>query len=153
MFTNLISNLPDWVKKIAGLIAALITLIVLLRQTHPTGIIVFGIVAYIFLVFAFAFVAFARTPPLVSEGKGPYRYDRYRHFALAGIAFLCILGSLLFMFSQSRSFILSALWQNSSKFKGDILIAEFDLRYASKRFEIARSVATHIIHPNFSWIM
>ena len=58
---------------------------------------------------ACVYLFFAKTPPLVEGGKGAYRFEKYRPWALVGIGLIIIIIAAVSIYGPIREFIAIAL--------------------------------------------
>lgn len=91
------------------LATAVIGFLLLLQGNVALGITVLGVLTTALLLFALAYVAFARTPPLVEGGRGVYRFEKYRTWALLGLGLVIGVAVSTLLFKGSRDFVVSAL--------------------------------------------
>lgn len=105
---EVIKKLPVWTSGTISLVTALIGFALLLQGERRLGITILAIVGVAALFIAGAYVAFARTPPLVSGGRGVYRFEKYRPWALVGIGFVLGFVTALLLSEQNRTFVLVA---------------------------------------------
>lgn len=103
-----IKNLPTGVKGSVALITAIISFVVLLQSNIHLGITVSVVVVLVAVLCLCTYLAFAKTRPLVQGGQGVYRFERYRHLALAGITLIPIIVAMLLAIKPTRSFVIIA---------------------------------------------
>lgn len=107
---DVIKRLPAWASGTISLVTALSGLVLLLQGQRQLGMIILAIVGVVALLVSGAYLAFARTPPLVEGGRGVYRFERYRHGALIGIGFVLGFVSALLLSQQNRAFVMVAFF-------------------------------------------
>jgi predicted ABC-type sugar transport system permease subunit len=73
-----IKKLPAWISGTISLVTALIGFALLLQGERRLGLAILALVGVAALLIVGVYVAFARTPPLVSGGRGVYRFEKYR---------------------------------------------------------------------------
>ena len=105
---DVIKKLPTWATGVISLVTALSGFVLFLQGQRQLGIVILAIVGVVALLIAGAYVAFARTPPLVSGGQGVYRFEKYRPWALIGIDFLLGFVAALLLSEQNRTFVMVA---------------------------------------------
>ena len=103
-----IKKLPSWISGAIGLTTAVIGFVKLLRGDYALGITILGILTVVSLFFLFLYLAFARTQPLIEGGRGVYRFEKYRLWAIAGLVFTFAIAASTLAFKPSRSFIITA---------------------------------------------
>lgn len=104
-----IKKLPAWVSGAISLATAIIGFVLFLQGNSQLGVTILGILFVVVLFLLFMYVAFAKTPPLIEGGKGIYRFEKYRTWALIGIGFVIGLTSAVLILKPSRSFVASAI--------------------------------------------
>ena len=100
-----IKKAPDWVKAAVGLVTLIIGFIALFQENPYLSITVSVAVAFVAAFCLCLYVAFAKTPPLIKGGKGVYRFENYRSWALVGVFLVPIVFVLLLAGESSRSFV------------------------------------------------
>ena len=103
-----LKKLQEALVGIVAVISSLVTLIIAARG-EPTLIkLIIAIVILVILIIVCLFIAFSRTKQLVYDGKGPFRYEKYRQAAIIGLS--VIVGIILAFISLrcNRDFVLSA---------------------------------------------
>jgi len=103
-----IKGLPAWVTGTIGLATAIISFVVLFQQRCYTATVVLALLFASAILCLCIYIAFAKTPPLIEGGKGVYRHENLRPWAIAGVfvILLAVVSSLVF--KPSRSFIATA---------------------------------------------
>ncbi len=107
-WTDLIKSLSTQITATIGLISLIIGFVSLLQGNLYLGATVSGATVLIALLCLCIYVAFAKIPPRISGGKGIYRFESYRSWALVGIGFIFALIIGLFMAKPSQTFIIIA---------------------------------------------
>ena len=107
-WTELIKNIPTWVKGALGFITLIIGFIILLRNNLYLGMTVIVVVMLITLLFLSIYAGFAKTKPLIYGGKGVYRYEKYRGWAVFGVFISLVLIVIIFLSEPTRYFIVIA---------------------------------------------
>lgn len=100
---------PAWISGGISLATAVIGFILLLQGNVRLGVTVLGFLFTALLLFALAYVAFARTTPLIEGGRGVYRFETYRPWALVGLGLVVGLVLAVLLFRESRLFIVAAM--------------------------------------------
>ena len=100
---------PAWVSGAIGLATGIIGFVLLLQGNVDLGVTVLGILVTVLLLYAFAYVAFAKTPPLVKGGRGVYRFEKYRTWALLGLGLVAGIATSALLFEESRGFIVASI--------------------------------------------
>ena|GEM_PF-1623395 len=103
-----IKKLPAWISGAISLVTALIGFSLLLQGERQLGIAILAIVGAAALLVLCAYLAFAKTPPLVAGGKGVYRFARYRPWGLIGMGFVLGFVVALLLSKQNRTFVAGA---------------------------------------------
>jgi Tol biopolymer transport system component len=103
-----IKNLPAWVGGAIGLATAIISFVALLQENYYLGGTVLGFLVLGTTLCLCSYVAFAKTPPLIENGKGVYRFEKGRRWAFVGIVFILAIFVTAFVLKPSRSFIVAA---------------------------------------------
>lgn len=103
-----IKNLPTWVGGAIGLATAIISFVVLLQKNYYLGTVILGLLLLVAMLCLCIYLAFAKTPPLVAGGKGVYRFEKYRLWALVGIGLVITITVIMLAYRPSRSFIVVA---------------------------------------------
>lgn len=106
---DVVRRAPAWVSGGISLATAIIGFVLLLQGNVNLGITVLGVLITALLLFGLAYVAFGKTPPLVEGGKGVYRFERYRPWALLGLGLVVGLAASTLLFEGSRNFVASAI--------------------------------------------
>lgn len=106
---EVIRKSPAWVSGGISLATAVIGFVLLLQGNVQLGVTVLGILLTVLLLFGLAYVVFARTAPLIEGGRGVYRFERYRPWALLGLGLVVGLVIAVFLFRESRVFIVAAI--------------------------------------------
>ena len=105
---DVIKKLPTWATGTISLVTALVGFVLFLQGQRQLGIVILAIVGVVALLVASAYVASARTPPLVAGGQGVYRFEKYRSWALIGIGFVLGFVTALLLSEQNRTFVVVA---------------------------------------------
>jgi hypothetical protein len=100
-----IRQLPTWVGALVALATAIFTFVVLIRGNYYLGVTILGALLLAGMLCLFLYLTFAKTPPLVEGGKGTYRFEKYRYWALGGIVLIFIITGAVLASEPSRSFI------------------------------------------------
>ena len=100
---------PAWISGAIGLATGIIGFVLLLQGNVDLGVTVLGILVTGLLLFALAYLAFAKTPPLVEGGRGVYRFEKYRTWALLGLGLVVGIASSALLFEESRRFIVASI--------------------------------------------
>lgn len=100
---------PGWVSGGISLATAVIGFVLLLQGNVQLGVTVLGVLLTALLLFGLAYVAFARTTPLIEGGRGVYRFEKYRLWALVGLGLVVGLVIAVLLFRESRLFIVAAI--------------------------------------------
>ena len=101
-------KLPVWVQGVIGLIAAIVSFVILFRENYHLGLVITGLTILVSVLCLSAYIAFAKTPPLIIGGKGVYRCENYRIWALRSIAFIVVGIGLMLLLRPSRLYITTA---------------------------------------------
>jgi len=100
---------PTWLKGAIGLITAIITFALLFRSNYHLAVVVSGGLLIFTLFFSSLCVAFSRTPPLIEGGRGVYRYQNMRPWALGTSIFTILTSTAIFVFKPSRAFVIEGI--------------------------------------------
>jgi tetratricopeptide (TPR) repeat protein len=112
IWTKWVKEIPTWLKGTIGLITTIISFIILFRaNVHLSIIVTIGVLLITTLCLCL-YIIYARTPPLIEGGKGVYRFENYRKWAITSIFFMPLLVIAFFYVDASRSFILAAFFDN-----------------------------------------
>jgi tetratricopeptide (TPR) repeat protein len=154
MFSKLLSwikNLPNTLRLLIGLIAVVIPLVILIRTNLELSIVVAAAICVVAIISSLAYVLVAKDSTirgLSPAPVNPYRYPRHRKLAAVGICVIIALCVLTLGYKPSRNIILAALSGTKLAPRADFLIAEFDARHATRKYEIAnrfkRSLETQL---------
>jgi hypothetical protein len=100
-------NIPGWAKGAIALVTATIGF-VLLFQEHPNLVVtVVGVFFLTGVLCGCIYLVFAKTPPLIEGGKGVYRFERFRPWALLGILFVIAIIVAVLAWRPTRSFVVA----------------------------------------------
>ena len=100
-------NIPGWVKGVIALVTATVGF-VLLSQEYPNLVVtVVGVLFLMGVLSGCIHLVFAKTPPLIEGGKGVYRFERFRPWALLGILFVIAIIVAVLAFRPTRSFVVT----------------------------------------------
>jgi len=100
-----IPKLPALISGLVSLVAAVISLVLVLRGNYHLGIVVLVTLVVVALLGLCLYLAFARTPPLVPGGRGVYRFEQYRPWAFLGIGLIVGLVSMTLLNPRIRLFL------------------------------------------------
>jgi uncharacterized protein (TIGR02246 family) len=103
-----IKKLPTWINATIALVMGIIGFIIFIQKNYQLGIVVISALFLAAIFFLCLYIVFAKTPPLLEEGKGLYRYEKYRLPAKVGLVIVTIGAVLIFVFNPSRSFVFAA---------------------------------------------
>jgi hypothetical protein len=106
---EVIKKLPAWVSGSISLVTAIIGFVLLLQGHYYLGITILGILGTVLLLLLFAYLAFAKTAPLIEGGGGVYRFENYRPWAMLGLGLVIGIAVSALLFGSSRSFLISAI--------------------------------------------
>jgi tetratricopeptide (TPR) repeat protein len=144
---NWILNLPKVLKVLIGLLSTVIPVLILLRGNVELSIVVILAIVVFATFSSLAYIAVAKDDPIVgfsTHRASLYKYPRYRQLAKAGLCILAIVCILIFGLKSTRNYILAALKGKKVAPHADILIAEFDAKHASKKYEIANRIRRNL---------
>lgn len=142
-----IKDLPNTVKLLIGLISTVIPFVILLRTNFELGVVVLSAIIIVAVLSSLAYVTIATNTPVAGfspAGAGGYKYPHHRRWAVAGICLIVIACVLLFILKPTRHYILAALKGTGVAPHADVLIAQFDARLASKKFEIPNRIKANL---------
>jgi tetratricopeptide (TPR) repeat protein len=134
-----IKDLPQTIKVVIALIGTTLPIIILIRANYQLGVITFSAAAIAAVLSFLAHISLAVNKSAAgfsSKDLGKYRYPRYRRWAVAGIIAIVLGCGFTLILKPTRYYILAALKGTTVPPRADVLIAEFDSRHASKKFEI-----------------
>jgi len=100
-----IRQLPAWLQGTIGLVTTVIVFVTLIRSNYYLGLTVLGALLIIGLFLLCLLLVFSRTPPRIEGGKGVYRYEKQRRWAMVAIALLVIVVVGIIALQPTRSFI------------------------------------------------
>lgn len=106
---EVIKKLPAWLSGGISLTTALIGFVLLLQGNHDLGLTILGILVTSLLLFFFAYIAFTKTTPLIEGGRGVYRFENYRPWALLGFGLIVGIVISALLVEQSRLFLITAI--------------------------------------------
>lgn len=124
---EVVKRAPAWVSGGISLATAMIGFVLLLQGNVGLGVTVLGVLLAALLSFGLAYVAFARTPPLIEGGRGVYRFERLRPWALLGLGVVAGLVASALLFEGSREFVVTAITGREGAGpaeRGDVLFAD-----------------------------
>ncbi len=108
-WTEYIKKMPLMASAIIGLITAIISFILLLQGNFRLSITIIVVVIFVTLFLASLYFAYAKTSPLIEGGKGVFRYEKYRRFALSGLFITPLLFISLLLIPAIRIFVLTGI--------------------------------------------
>lgn len=82
---------PAWISGAISFVTAVIGFVLLLQGNVSLGVTILSWIAVIFSLGLCLYLIFARTPPLVEGGKGVFRYEKYRLWAISGVGLVLVL--------------------------------------------------------------
>lgn len=142
-----IEDLPNTAKVLIALVSTIISFVILLRTNFRLGIVVIPAVILVATLSYLSYVVLATNKPAVGfsvRGAGDYKYPRRRRWAIAITCVIFIACILLFIIRPTRYYIIAALKGTELAPQADVLIAEFDDRRASKKYEIPNRIKANL---------
>lgn len=82
---DMLKKAPAWISGAISFATAVIGFVLLVQGNIQIGVIVLVSLVVVFILGACLYLVFARTEPLVEGGKGVYRFEKYRLWAMFGI--------------------------------------------------------------------
>jgi len=144
---NWILNLPKVLKVLIGLLSTVIPVLILLRGNVELGVVVVLAIIVLATFSSLAYIAIAKDDPIVgfsAHGSSLYKYPRHRQLAKVGLCILAMVCILIFGLKSTRNYILAALKGKKVAPHADILIAEFDAKHASKKYEVVNRIRRNL---------
>jgi hypothetical protein len=102
---DIMKKVPAWVSGAISFVTAIIGFVLLLQGNYHLGVTILGILGIAFFLVACIYLYLAKTPPLVEGGKGAYRFEKYRAWALVGIGLIIIIIVMVLIYRPIREFI------------------------------------------------
>lgn len=142
-----VKDLPSTVKTLIGLITTAIPAIILLRANFNLGVVVLLAIIALACLSSLAYIILAKNEPVAGFSpmeRDKYKFPRHRRWAAVGMCVVAAACILLFALRPSRYYILAALKGMEVAPRADILIAQFDARLASKKFELPNRIKANL---------
>lgn len=139
-----IKNIPAAVISAAGLISTLVGLVLLIRENIQIGIVIIGLIAFVYFFLLCAYVIFAKKKS-IQGAKGKLRFKKLRPFAMGGIIACLVLLAYLMVSSETRTYVFEAFTGPKAPSPvpapfANVTIAQFDSKHASRTVEFSKRI-------------
>lgn len=101
---------PGWTLGAIGLISAIVTFLISFKDNFHLVATVTITACFLALLLLCIYLAFAKTQPLVYGGRGVYRFEKGRHWAIVGIALIPVLSGAILVSYPGRNFVAIAVF-------------------------------------------
>jgi tetratricopeptide (TPR) repeat protein len=140
---NWLKKVPGWTKTVIGFIGVIAAFIVAFRENWYLYITVTIILILIYVLGVSIYVISERKPSKSKKKKWIYKYEKQRPWGFIGLAVFCLSTLGLLVAQPTRQIALYAFIGTPTPTpppqleSADVLIAEFDSRYASRTMDVA----------------
>ncbi|MFZ5912123.1 MAG: tetratricopeptide repeat protein [Chloroflexota bacterium] len=142
-WSELVGKIPGWVKAAFGLIGAIAATVVAFRENWYLYSTVTVILVLVYALGGSLYLLLARKPSRSRQKKWLYTFEKQRPWAFVGLAVVCLVGAGLLAAQPTRQVAMYAFAGTPTPVppprveSADVLIAEFDSRYATRTLDVA----------------